>query len=141
EKDQLAAEAGIKDRTVLYLDLMEVRLKSAEDLSSKDDFNSALTQFGSYEGLMEKMMADLTDENKNGKALWSFKKIELTLRQHSFRIEAVRRVMPFKYGFHLNRLQKVLRKNRADATESLFSDSVVRLPGEKSGKKDEQKPR
>jgi len=140
EKDQLAVETGIKDRTNLYIGLMEVRLKSAEDLSAQDDFGSALNQFGSYEGLLEKMMTDLNAEKKNGKALWSFKKLEMALRQHTFRIETVRRLMPFKYGFHLARLQKVVRKTRAEATESLFSDSVVRMPADKSAKQDEQKP-
>ena len=137
ERAQLAAEAGVKDRTSTYLGLLEVRLKKAEDLSAQEDFGSALTQFGSYEGLLENMMGFLTAENKSGKALWSFKKVELTLRQHNFRIESVRRLMPFKYAYHITRLQKFIRRSRATATESLFSDSVVRVPADK---KDDQKP-
>jgi hypothetical protein len=140
EKDQLAAESGVKDRANLYIDMMEARLKKSEDLSSHDDFGSALTQLGSYEGLLEKMVSDLESENKSGKALSGFKKLEITLRQHMFRIETLRRLMPFKYGFHLTRLQRVIRRTRAEATESLFSDSVVRIPEENAGKKAEQKP-
>jgi hypothetical protein len=140
EKDQLASESGVKDRSIIYLNLLEARLKKAEDLSAQEDFVSTLTQFGSYEGLLESMVNFLTSENKSGKALWSFKKLELTLRAHNVRIESVRRVMPFKYAYHLTRLQKFIRKSRATATESLFSDSVVRVPEDKSDKKEEQKP-
>lgn len=140
EKDQLASESGVKDRTSTYLDLLEARLKKAEDLSAQEDFGSALNQFGSYEGLLENMMGFLSAENKSGKALWSFKKLELTLRQHNFRIEAVRRLMPFKYAYHVTKLQKFIRRSRATATESLFSDSVVRIPADKVEKKDDQKP-
>jgi hypothetical protein len=138
EKDQLASEAGVKDRSIIYLNLLEARLKRAEDLSVQEDFVSTLTQFGSYEGLLESMVNFLSSENKSGKALWSFKRLELTLRAHNVRIESVRRVMPFKYAYHLIRLQKFIRKSRATATESLFSDSVVRVP--QDDKKEEQKP-
>jgi hypothetical protein len=146
EKDQLSAESGVKDRASLYIDLLEARLKKAEDLSSRDDFVSALGQFGSYEGLLENMMNFLTAEKKDGKALWSFKKLELVLRGHNIRIETIRRIMPFKYAYHVTRLERVVRKSRAEATESLFSDSVVRIPDEKKAgdppgnAKAEQKP-
>jgi hypothetical protein len=140
EKSQLAAQAGVKDRSVIYIDLLEARLKKAEDLSAQEDFGSVLTQFGSYEGLLENMMGYLSAEKKSGKTLWSFKKLELTLRQHNVRIESVRRLMPFKYAYHVTRLQKFIRKSRATATESLFSDSVVRIPADKSDKKEDQDP-
>ncbi len=140
EKDQLASQSGVKDRSIIYLALLETRLKKAEDLSAQEDFTSTLTQLGSYEGLLESMVNFLTAENKSGKALWSFKKLELTLRAHNVRIESVRRLMPFKYAYHLTRLQKFIRRSRATATESLFSDSVVRVPENKNDKKEEQKP-
>jgi hypothetical protein len=125
EKDQLAGEAGIKGKSALYITLLDERLKRAEDSSTKENFTDALTQFGVYQGLLESMMGFLKDENKSNKALGSFKKLELTLRAHIYRIETVRREMPFKYAWHVTRLQKYVRKSRAEATESLFSDSVV----------------
>jgi len=137
EKQQLSSESGVKDRTSIYLILLETRLKRAEDLSAQDDFGSALNQFGSYEGLLGNMVDFLTAENKDRKALGSFKKLELALRAHTVRIETVRRTMPYKYAFHVSRLQKFIRRSRATATESLFSDSVVRIPGDKN---EEQKP-
>src|ERR1041384_3661645 len=38
EKDQLASEPGVKDRSIIYLNLLEARLKKAEDLSAQEDF-------------------------------------------------------------------------------------------------------
>ena len=131
EKDQLSAEPGIKDRTNLYLVFMEDRLKKAEDFSTRESFGDALSQFGIYQGLLENMMDFLGGENKNNKVLGGFKKLEITLRAHNIRIETVRRTLPFKYAFHIIKLQKFIRKSRAEAAESLFSDSVVPAAVEK----------
>jgi len=125
EKDQLAAEVGVKDRTSTYINLLEARLRKAEELSTEEKFPDTLNQFGVYQGLLENMMGFLSSENKSSKALGGFKRLELTLRAHNIRIELVRRAMPFKYAYHISKLQKFIRKSRAQATESLFSDSVV----------------
>lgn len=130
EKELLAAEIGIKDRTSAYINLLEARLSKAEEMSTSENFGDSLSQFGSYHGLLENMIGFLTSENKSDKALGGFKKLELTLRAHNIRIEAIRRTMPFKYAWHVLRLQKFIRRSRAQATESLFSDSVV--PNKKS---------
>jgi hypothetical protein len=125
EKEMLAAEAGVKDRTTMYITLLESRLRKAEEFSTKEDFNDSLTQFGAYQGLLENMMEFLVSENKSNKALSGFKRLEMILRAHNVRIETVRRTMPFKYAYHISKLQKFIRKSRAQATDSLFSDSVV----------------
>lgn len=139
EKDQLAAETGTKDKTSLYLTFLDLRLKKAEDLSSKDSFADSMNQFGVYHGLLEGLMEFLKAENKSSKALGGFRKIEMTLRAHNVRIETVRRVMPYQYAYHVTRLQRYVRRSRAEAAESLFSDSVV--PGALDNKdKEENKP-
>ncbi len=131
EKDQLAAQVGVKDRAALYISLMEERLKKTEDYNTRESFSDALSQCGVYQGLLESMMEFLKGENKSNKALGGFKKLELTLRAHNIRLEIVRRGMPFKYAFHVLRLQKFIRRARAEASESLFSDSVVPAAVEK----------
>jgi hypothetical protein len=125
ETSQIASESGVKDRAYLYIDLMELRLKKAEELTGKDSFSDALNEFGVYNGLLENVMRFLGGENKSNKALGCFRKLEMTLRGHNLRIETVKRTMPFKYAFHVTKLQKYVRKSRAEAAESLFSDSVV----------------
>lgn len=125
EKDVLASESGVKNRTITFINLLEARLRKAEESSAQEDFGGSLAQFGVYQGLLENMIGFLTAENKSDKALGGFKRLELTLRAHNIRIENVRRAMPFKYAYHVLRLQKFIRKSRAQATESLFSDSVI----------------
>lgn len=139
EKDQLAAETGTKDKTSLYLTFLDLRLKKAEELSSKDSFADSMSEFGVYHGLLESLMDFLKNENKSNKALGGFKKIEMTLRAHNVRIETVRRVMPFQYAWHVSRLQRFVRKSRAEAAESLFSDTVVPAAVEKKNT-EENKP-
>lgn len=125
EKTQLESESGVKDKTSLYLTFMDARLKRAEELSSQDSFADSMSQFGIYHGLLEGLMDFLKNENKSNKALGGFKKLEMALRAHNVRIETVRRIMPFQYAYHVSQLQRYVRRTRGEATESLFSDSVV----------------
>ncbi|MEO6587995.1 MAG: hypothetical protein ABIP06_01595, partial [Pyrinomonadaceae bacterium] len=81
EGKQLAAETDIKKRTKLALDLMEIRLKKAEQLNSQQQFTEMFNELGGFHALVDKTL-DFLDRNDNGggKVLNNFKRIEMSLR-------------------------------------------------------------
>lgn len=126
EKDQLNAEDGIKQRTKLSLELMENRLKTAEDLVGQDKFQETINELGGFQALLENTLNYLTrKDNGSDKIDYNFKRLEIGLRQTVSRLELVRRELPYKYGYYVLKLQQFVRDARAKAVEPLFSDSVV----------------
>ncbi len=126
EKDRLAAEADVKRRTKLGLELMDMRLKQAETLDAADNFDEMFVQLGGFHGLMDNMLAFLNNSDKDsGKVLNNFKRFEIGLRFFTTRLELIRRDMPLRYEFYVRTLIKYLRATRAKAIEPMFDDSVV----------------
>ncbi len=126
EKKALDIEKNVKKRTQLSIDLMENRLRTAELLVQEPKFQSALNEIGAYQGLLEDSFNFLeSNDLKNEKVQDNFRKLELVLRKHILRLELIRREMSYKYGWHVQRLMKLVREIRAKAVEPLFSDSVV----------------
>ena len=126
EKSSLAAATDVKIHTKLAIELMDVRLKKAEELSIQESFNEMFNELGGFHALMDDTIKFL---NKNdpgrGKVLDNFKRFELALRAFSPRIELIRRELPDKYEFYVRRLLKSVRDTRAKAVEPLFTDTIV----------------
>lgn len=126
ERKLLDAETNPKKRTELSLELMEIRLKTAEDFAAQNKFQEALNELGSFQALLENVLNYLERKDDGGsKADNNYKRLEIGLRKTGSRIELVRRQMSYKYGYYVLKLQKFVRDARAKAIEPLFSDSVV----------------
>jgi hypothetical protein len=126
EKKSLDLEKNVKKRTELSINLMESRLHTAELLVQEPKFQSALGEIGVYQGLLEDSFNFLeSNDLKNDKVQDNFRKLELVLRKHILRLELIRREMSYKYGWHVQKLMKLVREIRAKAVEPLFSDTVV----------------
>jgi hypothetical protein len=126
EKTQLEAQTDMKRRTDLSLSLMDLRLKKAEDLFSKEDYSEMFTELGIFHALVDDTMDFLyRRDNGSKKVLNNFKKFELTLRSFLSRLELIRRDVPPKYEFYVRGLVKTVRDARTKAVEPLFSDTVV----------------
>src|SRR5215203_2643202 len=92
EKSALAGVSDVKDRTKLALDLMEVRLKKAEELNTQESFSALLTELGSFQALMDDALKFLNrNDDGRGKVMSTFKRFEMTLRAFMPRIELIRR--------------------------------------------------
>lgn len=130
EKQQLEAEQNVKRRTQLALNLMETRLKTAETLNTENNYVAVLDTLGGFHAVLENALGFLLKNDvENGKVQNNFKKFELALRAQTPRLEIIRREMPSRYGYHVQKLIKAVRAARTKAVEPLFDDSVV--PGRK----------
>lgn len=126
EKQKLESEPGLKKRTELSLDLMEERLLNAEKFSSRDDYKNSLDNLAGFQALLENTFGYLEKNDRRNKADNRFKQLEIFLRRQVPRLETMRRSMPYRYGYYVLKLMRVVRETRAKAVEPLFSDSVVK---------------
>ena len=126
EKTRLEAVTEVKERTTLAIALMEVRLKSAEDLNAKESYTEMFTELGGFHGLIDHTL-NFLNRNDNGsrKVLNNFKKFEISLRGFLARIENIRRELPLKYEFYVRGLVKQVRDARTRAVEPLFDNTAV----------------
>ena len=126
EAAKLAAKTDLKDRTKLSLDLMNLRLTAAEKFSSTGEFENLYRELGYFHALMDDALEYLNlRDNRRGKVLDNFKRLEIALRAMAPRIETIRRELPLRYDPYVRKLMGYLRSVRAQATDSLFGDSVV----------------
>jgi hypothetical protein len=130
EKLQLEAEPNVKKYTQIALGLMEARLKTAESQTTENNYREALNSLGGFQILLENTLGFLSKNNtENDKVQNNLKKLELTLRVQTGRLEVMRRAMPSRYAVYVQKLIKIVRDARTKAVEPLFSDTVV--PGSK----------
>lgn len=128
EKSSLEAQTDIKKRTVLSLELMDMRLLKAEGYNSKEEFRQMFNELGGFHALMDNTLTFLSKNNSNdGKVLNNYKRIELSLRKYITRLELIRRDLPLEYEPYVRRLTGYVREARTKAVEPLFGETV--LPG------------
>jgi hypothetical protein len=126
ERKSLDAETNAKKRTQLSLNLMEIRLKAAEDFAAQNKYQESINELGVFQGLLEDVLKYLErKDDGGGKADDNYKRLEIGLRKTGPRLELVRRELPFRYGFYVQQIQKFVREARAKAIEPLFDDTVV----------------
>ncbi len=126
ERKLLYDQSNLKKRTQLSLDLMETRLKNAEQFAATEKFQDSINELGGFQALLENALSYLNhNDNGSDKIDYNFKRLEIGLRRTVARLEIVRRGLPFKYGFYVQKLQKVVREARAAALEPLFDDSAT----------------
>ena len=127
EIKQLNAESDVKRRTKLALDLMETRLKKAEELNAQAKYAEMFDELGDFHALIDKTLEYL-DQNDNGKGkvLNNFKRVEMSLREFLPRLELIRRDLPAKYEFYVRSLAKYVRAARSKAIEPMFGNTVVK---------------
>lgn len=127
EKKLLEAQSDLKKRTQLSLELMESRLKAAEDFAAQSKFQDSINALGGFQALLEAALNHLEKTDfGSSKSDHNFKRLEIGLRKTVPRLELVRRELPFKYGYYVQKLQKVVRDARSRAIEPLFEDSVIK---------------
>lgn len=130
EKSALSGVNDVKDRTKLALDLMEARLKKAEELNSQESFPDLLTELGSFQALMDDTLRFLNrNADGRGKAMSTYKRFEMSLRAFMPRLELIRREVPDSYEYHVRKLLRNVRDTRAKAVEPFFSSTVVPSSG------------
>ncbi|MEJ7624595.1 MAG: hypothetical protein WKF34_11445 [Pyrinomonadaceae bacterium] len=127
-KDELAklnTKSDLKDRTRLTLELMNMRLAAAEAALPAANFDGIFRELGAFHALMDHSLVFVQKQYPNGKALDSFKRIDIALRGFLPRLESLRRDVPPRYEDYIRGLLKTTRDARTRATEPLFADTVL----------------
>lgn len=129
EKDLLGAYGETKKYTKTALELMETRMKRAEESDSRDDFEAMFIELGGFHALMDHALDFLLRKHGDGKRAFNdFKRYEQGIRGFTPRLELIRRDLPIKYERYVRGLIKYLREARSKAIDPMFGDSVVRDP-------------
>ena len=126
EKSQLSGETDLKRRTQLCLTLADARLRNAEAAAEREDFQAALSDLGSYQAIINNHIKFLEQGGySGGKVRDNFRRMDITLRSYTPRIEMIRRTTPFEFAVHLKNILNFTRDARARALDSFFSDSIL----------------
>ena len=126
ERSQLTGKQDVKERTVLALQFMDTRLKSAEKYRADENYTLMFAELGGFQGLMDNAIDFLLKSaNGEGKRLNSLKRFEIGLRSYIPRIEVIRRELPSNFEPYVNSLIKYISDTREKAMQPFFSDSVI----------------
>lgn len=127
ERTQLSVTRDAKARTRATIELAEARLSRAEQLTAGQQYDAANAELGVYQGLIEDALVFLGEIKKNDNKLRdTYKRLELALRVHCARLEAIRRVTPSDYAVHVKAICECARNARTAALNSFYGDTVVR---------------
>lgn len=126
EKDLLSSQGDTKKYTKIALELMETRMKRAEEADGRDDFDAMFVELGAFHALMDHSLDVLLKRGDGRKAFNDFKRYELGIRRFTPRMELLRRDLPIKYEYYVRVLMKYLREARSKAIDPMFGDSVIR---------------
>lgn len=127
ERAQLSSARDFKARTRASIELAEMRLRRAEELTTAMQYDAAASELGCYYGLIEDVMSYLNAlPMDKGKLRDLFKRLELTLRAHGTRLEAIRRTTPVEYSVNIKVITDYTRNARTEALNSFYGNTVMR---------------
>lgn len=134
DRAHLENETEIKVKTKLAVDMMRSHVDAAEKLNTANDFNGVFRELGFFRALVDYTLAFLEKQDMHeNRSLDNYKRLELSLRAVTPRIEAIRRELPVQYEEYVRKLLIHIRDARSKASEPMFSDTV--LPKEKQNEK------
>jgi hypothetical protein len=126
-RDRLSLERDLKGRTKLSLELAASRLTSAESQTQAERFDEAGIELGVYQALIADAIEFLQKQGRrDNKIRDNFKRIDLALREHTPRIEKIRRTTPAQSAVHVKEALDFVRQSRTDALESFYGETVLR---------------
>lgn len=125
---RLSSEAkDLKARTKLSIELAGARLATAEAHTQAERYEDAGVALGVYQALISDAVQFLQKQGrKDNKIRDNFKRIDLALREHTPRIEKIRRQTPAQSAVYVKAALDFVRQSRTDALESFYGDTVLR---------------
>lgn len=127
ERAQLSSTRDTKARMRATVELAEARLGRAEELTAGQQFDAASAELGIYQGIIEDALYYMSEsKNENNKQRDTYKRLELALRTHCARIEAIRRITPAEYAVNIKAICECARNARSEALNAFYGDTVVR---------------
>ena len=126
ERTQLSAARDAKARLKAGLEMAEVRLMRAEQFTADQRFVASIAELGVYQALIEDTLRFLGGLRAGSNKTRDFyKRLEIELREHGMRLEAIRRGTPMEYAFHVKAIADFADDARTNAINSFFSDTVL----------------
>ncbi|HYJ48017.1 MAG TPA: hypothetical protein VEV81_15510 [Pyrinomonadaceae bacterium] len=131
EQAQLSSVSDAKTHTRAAIMLAEEHLSLAEYLTNEQRFEAASAELGIYQGLIEDALSFLGQATKlkSDKKRDTFKRLELALRAHCTRLEAIRRMTPSEYAVNVKAICEYARNMRDAALNSFYGDTVILSKG------------
>ena len=127
EKERLATAHEVKERTKLSLELMDARVKIAEQYLPQEQYEMVFRELGGFHALVLDALEFLSDSDSDKKkVLDNFKRFEIGLRTFTVRLELIRREMPPQREYYVRLLLREMREARAKAVEPLFGDIGIK---------------
>jgi hypothetical protein len=126
DRKQLSEVTDPKSHLKLAIELAEERLSKAENFANMQQFDKTLTELGYYHGLIEKALEFLERKTKRDKIRDLFKRLELTLRTHSSRLQGIRRISPYEYNQHIENIFDYTIEARNRSLNAFFGDDVLK---------------
>jgi hypothetical protein len=126
ERTQLSTARDAKSRTRAAIQMAEARITRAEQLTAGQQYEAASAELGIYQGLVDDALDYLNSVETKKKSRDIFKNLELALRAHCARIEAIRRITPAEYAVHVKAICEYARSARTEALNAFYGDTVIR---------------
>jgi hypothetical protein len=124
---QLQSTKDLKARVRLTLELAEGHLANAERFTTVSQFDEASSELGQYQAVFEEALQYMSSLNDKGNKIRdSYKRIEMSLRAHSPRIETIRRSTPREYAINVKTLAEYTKDAREEALNAFYGDTVLR---------------
>src|SRR6185369_9744221 len=132
KEERAALEANVNDpkkRLKLTIEFADGHLTNAEQHTSRENYESASTEVGMYQALIENALQFLsTFKRDSNKTRDLYKRLELALRADGPRLTAMRRTTPLEFAVWIKKVEDFARDGRTEALNSFYGHTVVREP-------------
>ena len=138
---QLSGERDLKKRTRLSLELADAQITRADEHTAAERFEAATRELGIYEAIIRDAVTFVQKSGPvDNKRRDQYKRIELALRAHVPRIEAIRRSLPAANAVYAKATLDYIRGLRTEALNAFYDDTVLREMPPPPPPKKETKP-
>jgi UDP-N-acetylmuramate-alanine ligase len=125
DKKQIDNAGNIRKQAQVAMLLMEEKLKEAEVAADGQNYRNVLNALGNYHALLNYSLEILIESTKKDKkAFRALKDFEISLRRHTPRLELIRRQIPYSYGWHVQKLIRIVRQARTRAIEPMYGEAI-----------------
>ena len=144
KEERAALDANVDDpkkRLKLTIEFADGHLTNAEQHTSRENYESASTEVGMYQALIENALQFLsTFKRDSNKTRDLYKRLELALRADGPRLTAIRRTTPLEFAVWIKKVEDFARDGRTEALNSFYGHTVIREQ-QKAPEKPDEKPK
>lgn len=127
ERAQLSREMDAKKRLRLNVSLAEGRLHQAEQYAAQKEYQNATDELAAYQSILEDAFDFMRARTKiDNKTRDLYKYLELSMRAHAPRLEAIRRTTPSEYALYVKTVFDYTRAARTEALNSFYGETVIK---------------